>query len=290
MVVNNIGSALIMEDDADWDTRLREQLHDFSKASRYLGAVAARENTNTSTHARDFGKHNSSTFSAPRLSFNEIDNVAATSPYGDNWDILWLGHCGVRMPHNDGFSDNVTHHTYLAKHDDPTAAPFSQQSTLANSVWNIELLQEPDHTRFYHHAVKGVCLQGWAISLRGARRLLYELEFLQNMTPIDIAMKWFCDNNFSKQENICISTQPSLFQQYKPRGTAAKDSNMHGDNWNDYIREVGTSQGIQWSVRNHALEVMEGQTVFQDAYVDTVGERKWSEWSEDKMVPSDWQG
>jgi hypothetical protein len=58
MVHNHVSSVLIFEGDSDWDIGLRAQMLEFAKGSRY---VAGEEETNT------------------------------LSPYGDDWDLLWLG-------------------------------------------------------------------------------------------------------------------------------------------------------------------------------------------------------
>ena len=63
VVAWNLSSALICEDDVDWDVRLKAQLADFSVASRKLSGGA----------------------------MSESDAVrSSTSPYGQDWDLLWL--------------------------------------------------------------------------------------------------------------------------------------------------------------------------------------------------------
>ncbi len=67
--MNNVASALILEDDADWDIGIRAQLAQLAKGSRYLQGVEESERTN--------------------------------SVYGDNWDLMWVGHCGSWTNHED---------------------------------------------------------------------------------------------------------------------------------------------------------------------------------------------
>lgn len=58
MVRDNVASTLVFEDDADWDIGLRAQLLEFAKGARFvLGDDRKKEH----------------------------------SPYGDDWDVLWLG-------------------------------------------------------------------------------------------------------------------------------------------------------------------------------------------------------
>jgi len=63
MVHEKVSSALIFEDDADWDVALKEQLVQFARGSRFI--------TNTS------------------------EDAFSHSPYGNDWDMLWIGHCGT---------------------------------------------------------------------------------------------------------------------------------------------------------------------------------------------------
>lgn len=95
----NISTALILEDDADWDVRIREQLQDFALSARALTQPLSE---NPSSYADN-------TFPVPQgpdaLPAADLlfDNLPSTippkhSPYGDNWDVLWVGHCGMRMP------------------------------------------------------------------------------------------------------------------------------------------------------------------------------------------------
>lgn len=58
----NIQSALIFEDDADWDIGIRAQLTQLARGAKYLQRME--------------------------------EDAVSSSPYGDKWDMLWLGHCG----------------------------------------------------------------------------------------------------------------------------------------------------------------------------------------------------
>lgn len=53
-----------MEDDMDWDVRLKPQLERIAQGARALLSSASNPN----------------------------------SPYGDDWDLMWLGHCGEVFP------------------------------------------------------------------------------------------------------------------------------------------------------------------------------------------------
>ncbi|OJD33873.1 glycosyltransferase family 25 protein [Diplodia corticola] len=64
----NYSSALILEDDADWDVRVHRQAGWVAEAVRNL--------------------------TVPRTETREW-------PWGEDWDVLWLGHCGERLPYDE---------------------------------------------------------------------------------------------------------------------------------------------------------------------------------------------
>ncbi|RYO82952.1 hypothetical protein DL762_006374 [Monosporascus cannonballus] len=66
IVEDGLSSALIMEDDMDWDVHLKTQLSQFAPAAQTLEA----------------GFHRNQTLASP-------------SPYGRDWDLLWLGSCAT---------------------------------------------------------------------------------------------------------------------------------------------------------------------------------------------------
>lgn len=63
IVASNVQSALVLEADADWDVRVKDQ----------LAAVSA-----------------------------HLPNATANEPYGLGWDVMWLGHCAHRGDERDG--------------------------------------------------------------------------------------------------------------------------------------------------------------------------------------------
>ncbi|KAI4660615.1 uncharacterized protein J4E78_005319 [Alternaria triticimaculans] len=139
-VVNqNLTTALILEDDVDWDIRVRQTLQRFALASRFLSSnhtsiplskLQARRNTET-THTAlqiiDTTNLAKKLISLPLSSLPRQSHLTHTSsppsPYGDptKWDILWLGHCGTGMPraapgqHSQVY-DHAVHRTITLTH------------------------------------------------------------------------------------------------------------------------------------------------------------------------------
>ncbi|KAK7701432.1 hypothetical protein SLS57_011717 [Botryosphaeria dothidea] len=90
----NYSSALIMEDDSDWDVRIHEQAA--------LVAEAVRNLTVPKTETREW-------------------------PWGEDWDVLWLGHCGERLPYEDEPEDVDEE----GEHEDSSAAPDEGSEAVA---------------------------------------------------------------------------------------------------------------------------------------------------------------
>jgi hypothetical protein len=82
VVENGWSTTLIFEDDVDWDVRLKSILQDFAVAS--------------DATLKDY---------PPGVEY--LDDLLSQyspdhSPYGSNWDILWLGHCYMEMNNETG--------------------------------------------------------------------------------------------------------------------------------------------------------------------------------------------
>lgn len=84
IVMAGFSTALIIEDDVDWDVRITTQMPRISDAMREL--------------------------------LNTPDTGTNLSPYGTGWDVLWIGHCGEK-------ADSVTFVDY-ADDTRPTTEQF----------------------------------------------------------------------------------------------------------------------------------------------------------------------
>ncbi|KAK4221853.1 hypothetical protein QBC38DRAFT_491230, partial [Podospora fimiseda] len=171
IVQHNITTALILEDDADWDIRLKAQLQIFAQAAKAFTqripgqakqSFAQRlQADGLKGYARDIDK-------LPYVVPPKI------SPYGDDWDILWLGHCGTEIPTESNSASYNTSNLKVIIPDDDTvpppkylkAHPFALQDELAEMY--------PPNTRVVHIARSNTCTQAYAVSQQGARRLLYQ--------------------------------------------------------------------------------------------------------------------
>ncbi|EQL02361.1 glycosyltransferase family 25 protein [Ophiocordyceps sinensis CO18] len=103
IVRQNLSSALILEDDVDWDVRLRGQLRDFALATHAL-VQPLRAGRGRFADATFPGRADGAPSPALELDSEQLPATVppTTSPYGDGWDVLWIGHCGMHFPFDNG--------------------------------------------------------------------------------------------------------------------------------------------------------------------------------------------
>jgi len=185
MVTERITSALIMEDDADWDIHIVQQMQQFAEVSR-------------SFLAED-----------PESVWRRKRRASTCSPYGEGWDILWVGHCGG-FPAPDHSKD---HHRAVIRND-PTVPPAwdikgmlfginEKQPHKCSAQKGVKLpkgtiCDSPrleDNERIVQERTSPLCTTGYAISLQGARKMLARiggLSLLDVTSPVDQEMRQMC--------------------------------------------------------------------------------------------------
>ncbi|KAH8813116.1 hypothetical protein F5884DRAFT_673012 [Xylogone sp. PMI_703] len=208
---NNLSSALIMEDDVDWDIRIKEQMLDFARGSRAL--------------------------------FDIPITLPQNSPYGDDWDILWPGHCGEVLPKND---DRV-----YVKYDDETVPPKAHQP------WLKALKEYPEGTRIMHKTGAPICTFAYAVSYKGAQKIMARLGILGGSLAYDNELAFFCQGEVLGVK--CVSVQPWLFVHHRGAGRVDKDSDIQNGDENE-VREKGFSDQIVLSTRLNIEKLITGET------------------------------
>ncbi|KAE8364254.1 hypothetical protein BDV27DRAFT_116054 [Aspergillus caelatus] len=191
IVQDRISTAFIMEDDADWDVNLKKQLQRFASASQLVRG----------------------------------DTRPSHSPYGDSWDLLWIGHCGV------AFKTGPIHVTT----DDTTVVPLPELPR----YWHGFPAGADNGTRLVARLHDGVCSLGYAITYLGAQKILSGLSLTPqgDGAPFDVAIGRFCQNDWLR----CIAPFPSLIGLWKAAGPKARGSDIHDDDgWIEKETPVGT--------------------------------------------------
>jgi len=266
MIRNNITTALILEDDADWDVRIKQQMRDFALSTNAL--LQPLQNASNTYADRTYPHPSPKVAEANHdISFSNLPITIPpkTSPYGDNWDLLWLGHCGMTFPHFP-----QTPKGRIIQTMDPTV-PEKQHLKNMMSGNDLQESSFPHHTRLVHHASEGLCTLGYAVSQTGARKILHELGTRNVNSPIDLLLQCWCDGQewFGKPAN-CLTTQPALFEPYRAKGKIGTDTDIAGLADSKVVREKGFTDVVRWSTRGNLGELIDGGVNFTDQWPDTV--------------------
>ncbi|KAL4924203.1 glycosyltransferase family 25 protein [Aspergillus undulatus] len=175
-----LGSAIVMEDDADWDV------------------------------------------------------TATESPYGDDWDVLWLGHCGIECK---------TDRPYVLTPNDPTI--LSPNHFLP--YWrDPPPLERPDNSRLTCAISDGVC------SIVYASR------------QFDVSLGRLCGSGYLR----CFAPYPSLTGGYKAAGSAAKGSGINGPEGKEGAFEPPFSHGVMYSTMLNINRLLAGRRTFMSTWGD----------------------
>lgn len=234
IVEQRISSALIMEDDMDWDVHLKSQLQTVARGARHVFPGSPRH---------------------------------PNSPYGDSWDILWLGHCGEPFPEtleeNAGLDDHAQARMsakYLIR-DDKTVPPYSQLSHLVD--WGLF----PAKTRIVHMSAAPICSFAYAVSQKGAQKLLHSLSVEGLHMAFDNSLAQVCRDavfDLGREQDggygaKCVSVNPTIMFHHKARGLVSADSDIQSYGKGGDVREKGMTESIMWSARLNLKNLLTGK-------------------------------
>ncbi len=217
MVRERIQSAMVMEDDVDWDVMIKAQMTEVARGTRYLQRAPA----------------------------------SAHSPYGDNWDLLVTGHCGM-------WNKVGEDQEYWVIKDDPTVIPPNQRGW-----WRKPNLTPPafagNHTRVLLSPYHFTCTGSYAISLSGAARALYDQAVLPNAKSIDTGLGAICKRH-EYGFSTCLGTYPMITGIHHQAGNVAKESDRK-EIAAAPDRKFASSDNLIYPVRLNLGNLLKGQTV-----------------------------
>ena len=110
-----------------------------------------------------------------------------------------------------------------------------------------------NHTRVVYQADSGICLYGYALSYRGALRLLRGQALLKSFTPIDFGISRMCG---SKSGFKCVGVFPQIIDSHKAAGRLSRDSDI-GSFSPQEIRQSGYTFNIVHSMRLNMDRLLE---------------------------------
>lgn len=191
------------------------------------------------------------------------------SPYGDTWDLLWLGHCGEPFPEtleeNAGLDEAAREKMsgkYLI-HDDWTVPPYENVSHL------VDWTAFPAGTRVIHRTAAPICSFAYAITQRAARKILYSLSVDGLHMAFDNSLAQLCrDSAYDMGRDIetsykmqCISVNPTIMFHHRPKGSVTGDSDIQSYGSDGSMREQGYTEAVKWSMRLNLKNILLGKAL-----------------------------
>ena len=227
MIRDNIQSAVIFEDDADWDVAIKYQMLQAARATRFVT--------------------------------EQPEEGSFSSPYGNDWDIIWLGHCAAGPDPDSDRRFVVT--------DDPTVLPPWSRAEFIRPDMDPWEEDSDDYlnyqTRIYFKSVWNSCTAAYAISLRGAEKVVFTQSMVPFNDPVDNGMGAMCSRhllNFS-----CVAPFPTIVGISKPAGPSNRGSDIRGLD-DDAISELGWSERLMYSTRQNIPRILTGAEDFVNVF------------------------
>jgi len=227
-----------MEDDVDWDVRLKQSLHDFAVSANALLQISPAHNIN----------------------FDNLPPTAAPqySPYGDGWDMIWLGHCGMHLPFKGG----------VVLHENDVTVPQHRHLRSFVAAESTPLSIYPEHTRAIMRDVnEGTCSLAYAVTQSAARQILYNLGLERLDESFDLALRGWCEGSKTGTPRVCLGVLPQLFDHHRRVGPGDIDSDISVPR--PEFRETAYTNNIRWSVMMNMKKILNGETDYDDQYPDS---------------------
>lgn len=195
---SGLETILIFEDDIDWDIRLRTQ-------QIPLAQKAARQLTGTKKSATEYP------WSPP-----------------EDWDLLYLGHCGDYFgPLTEGTGVGYHHPRDLEQiphviFEDPTMLHGTDLHPFTASL--MTALMVPEKHRVMHKSKWPLCSFGYAVTRDGAKKILSDVappkeDLSRNLRAYDSALMAGCRDTPDKFR--CYSLNPEVFHHMEGRSIIA---------------------------------------------------------------------
>jgi GR25 family glycosyltransferase involved in LPS biosynthesis len=117
-----------------------------------------------------------------------------------------------------------------------------------------------DSTRFLFKAEADCCTYGYAVSNRGAKKILAQLELDHIEVPVDLALSDLCGGKGRRQID-CYAPFPQIIGTYRQAGPPSRDSDISSSE-TSVIREEESVNTVYSTRRNIQRLVAGDATVF----------------------------
>ena len=213
IISRRLSSAIIIEDDADWDLNLRSMMEYIALGSQTL--------------------------------LDTPQDQPPHSPYGDGWDLMWLGHCASSTIKGDD--------RRFIMRNDPSVPPWQHRANYGDIP---DMSPYDNTTRILFFTAGNTCTYSYALSYRGAAKILKYLSMDVFNKPIDFGLREMCEKR--ERGFTCISVFPQIFGEHKPAGAKERDSDIDQQNRSS-VRAKGYSHNIVHSTRLNVEHLIDGR-------------------------------
>lgn len=189
------------------------------------------------------------------------------SPYGDSWDIMWVGHCSIK-------SSTFDPRRWVIPHDPTVVPPESRTEFDKAHMRHWEAGPNADNqTRIVFVPTWGYCVGAYAVSLHGAMKILYHESMSKFNSPFDMGLGWMCADPQSWSDLRCIAPYPTIVGISRPAGNTEKFSDIDPDKFTEIsVSETSHSEHLVFPTRQNIGRLLAGQVEFQSQYPDVTGE------------------
>ncbi|KAK9322268.1 hypothetical protein V1517DRAFT_323911 [Lipomyces orientalis] len=233
IIDNKIETALILEDDVDWDINVKAQLTSFAQGLR-----------------------------SSRLRRPFTEEELERAPYGLDWDTMHIAPSKANMapaPRNKAF----------VKYNDP----YRAKDSVANNgctgpqgwfCWDdiMAFTNLNETQRTIYPSYESVGLSAIAVSYRGAQRLLYYLSYKELVDTLDYSIADLLRKGALRGWTVT----PPLMSEWKTHGKSDSDLKKVGsNNPEDKPGNMnGRSAGVAHSARKALTENLEGEDYWKN--------------------------
>ncbi|KAF2260866.1 hypothetical protein CC78DRAFT_471928 [Lojkania enalia] len=213
-------SALILEDDVDWDVNIKEIMGNFDWQLRYNNTI--------------------------RWGQNVEKGWDEECPYGCDWDDLFLGQCGGG-PNLDRLDLSQV---VPDEHSPKISDIHKWWQTEFKTIWN---LTDSENVRVIAPVYDPICLMGYGLTRLGALRALYHIGGWRPFgNPVDNELAW--RNAEGVMQGYTLSPPPIVAW----RLGGAQDSDNNADIAAKPMESKGNVAGTSIGLKNSIRKSLEG--------------------------------
>ena len=213
MLDEDIESAMVIEDDVDWDVHVRDI---FTEMSAQLAEqtlfpnLSHAVNSSTAPYGKCFFPWNI----LPSTKKKKNVALLLTRHTGAGWDLLYIG-SAWDIPNTNNRPPHLLYHDPFAPTRDNTGGAYVSEL----EGWGA-IVNHTSRHRLISPSWYPVSTIGYAVSKRGAQKLLYNLGGYQGLTaPVDLAMIGLIQKGIVESYTII----PPMITRYKTGGSRDSD-------------------------------------------------------------------